>query len=271
MFKKKKLNNKNLFFILLIYTIGHIFFYNSNFYINYFNSLFWLIFLIIFYYQDKNVLKKKYFNQVLIISIIFFILYFLSGFIFGFTKSPYNHSFISIFYNLIKIILPIFGIEIIRYRLLNSNNSNRLRALITIIIILSEINFKALFFSNNIILFQYIASIIVPIITKNILFTYLSLNSHYDIPVIISLLNEVPTYLLPRIPYSNWFITGSLSIIKYAIIYCLFKYYIFNNKVKKTSIIIDTLTIIISSLLIFFMLGLFKYQPIAILSFFKSK
>ena len=270
MFKKKMLKNKKLFFILLTYTISHIFLYNNSFYINYINPLFWLIFLFIFVHTDKNVLRKKYINQTLIIALIFFILYFMAGFILGFTKSIYNHTLISIFKNLSKVILPIWGIEIMRYKLIKSNKTNFLRALITLLIIASEINFKALFLSHNIILFQYIIAIVIPIIAKNILYTYLTLQTYYNVPIIISLFNEVPIYLLTLIPYNNWFIQGSFAIIKVAIIYYLFKYFIFHSKpithFKNSAIIINTLIIITSSLLIFFMLGFFKYQPITILS-----
>ncbi len=258
MSKKKTLK---IFFLLTIYTLSNIFFYSNNFYVNFLNPLFWLFFLIFFYHQDLKSPKKKEINITLTISIIFFILYLLSGFILGFTKSPYNHTLISIFKNLGKIILPIFGIEIIRYKLLKNNNNNFFRILITIIIILSEINFKALFLSNNI--FYYLISQIIPIITQNILFTYLSINSFFNIPIIIRIFNEIPKYFLPIIPYSNWFINGSFAIIKDLIIYYIFKYYIYNKKIIPT---IYPLTIIISILLVFFKLGLFNYQSIAIIS-----
>ena len=267
MFKKKILKNKKLFFILIIYTLSHIFLSTNNFYINYINPLFWLIFLLIFYHQDLKINKKEI-NITLTISIIFFIIYFTSGFIFGFSNSPYDHSLISTLENLEKIILPICGIEIIRYKLLKSNKS--FRALITIIIIISEINFKALFLSHNIIFLHYFISVIIPIIFQNILFTYLSLNSNYNIPIIIRLFDEVPIIILPIIPYSNWFITGSFAIIKVLIIYYLFKYYIYNKKkikyAKKSVRIFYPLSIIASILLVLFMLGVFNYKSIAILS-----
>ena len=263
---KKKILNKQLFLILIIYTISHIFLSNNNFYIYFLNPLFWLSFIIIFYQQDLK--KKKETNFVLIISIIFFILNLASGFIFGFNKSPYNHTLTNILKNLWQTIIPIFGIEIIRYRLIKSNkNSFTLLSLITTIIILSEINFKALFISHNIIFFHYFISIIIPIIAQNILFTYLSLNSNYNIPIIIRLFNKIPLILLPIIPYSNWFIEGSFSIIKVLITYYLFKYFIFNKKtISNLSKKLYPLTIIISTLLVLFMLGLFNYQPIAIMS-----
>ena len=155
-----------------------------------------------------------------------------------------------------------------RYKLLKSNKS--FRALITIIIITSEINFKALFLSHNIVFYHYLISTIIPIIFQNILFTYLSLNSNYKIPIIIRLFNELPPIILPIIPYSNWFITGSFAIIKVLIIYYLFKYYIYNKMnikySKNSSKIFYPLSIITSTLLVLFMLGIFNYKSIAILS-----
>ncbi len=151
MFKKKIFKNKQLFVLLIIYTISHIFFYNNNFYINFFKPFFLLIFLIIFYHQDLKLINKKEINITFSISIIFFILYLVSGFIFGFNKNLSNYSMINIIINVWKFILPICGIETMRYKLLKSNkNYFGFKVLIAIIIILSEINFKALFLSHNI-------------------------------------------------------------------------------------------------------------------------
>ena len=263
MFKKKMLKNNQLFFLLIIYTIIHIFFY-SNFYINIFQSFFWLIFLVNFYNQDLKLPKQKEINITFLLSIIFFMIYLASGFIFGFNKSFLNYS-------IINILLPIWGIEIMRYKLLkNTKNNFSFRVLITIIIILSEINFKTLFLSHNIIFFHYFVSKVIPIISQNILFTYLSLNSHYDNSIIIKIFNEIPKFVLPIIPYSNWFIEGSFAIIKVLIIYYLFKYFILHKKTinhfTNFHLNIYPLTIIASILLVLFMLGVFKYHPIAILS-----
>ncbi len=270
MFKKKTLKNKKLFFLLIIYTSIHIFSHTNNFYIYFFNPLFGLIFLITFYHQNFKLLHKKEINIALTTSIIFLILHLVSGFLLGFNKNPYNNTLIHLLENLWKVILPICGIEIMRYELIKSNKNNLgIITLITIIIIMSEINFKALFLSHNIIFFHYIVSIIIPIIAQNILFTYLSLNSHYNISIIIKIFNEIPECFIPIMPYSNWFIEGSFAIIKVLIIYYLFKYFIFNKRNIhhfRNRTILYPLTIITSVLLVLFMLGLFNYQPIAIMS-----
>ncbi len=261
MFKKKTLKNKKLILLLIIYTLSHILLYNNSFFNYFLNPLFCLSFLIIFYHKYSYLPKKKEINITLTISIIFLILYLSSGFIFGFYKSPYNHTLIYIFKNLWKVILPIYTIETMRFLLIKSNKNNI--CFITILIIISEINFKALFLSYNLTFFHYFISIIVPIISKNILFTYISLKTHYNIPIIIRLFNEIPKIILPIIPYSNWFIEGSFSIIKDLIIYYLLK---FNKKTIHYSKVLYPLTITFSILLVLFMLGLFNYKPIAILS-----
>lgn len=270
MFKKRTLKRKNLFFLLIIYTLSNIFLYANNFYIYFLNPLFWLCFLIIFYRQDLKLLNRKEINITLTMSIIFLILYLVSGIIVGFNKNPYDHTLIYTFKCLWKTILPISGIEIVRYKLIKSNkNSFTIMTLITIIIIMSEINFNALLLSHNITFLHYLVSVIIPIIARNILFTYLSLNTHYNVSIIIRIFNEVPKLFLPFIPYSNWFIEGSFDIIKVLIIYYLFKYFIFNKKNIhrfKSSAMLYPLTIITSILLVLFMLGVFNYQPIAILS-----
>lgn len=264
MFKKKLLKNKKIFFLLVIYTIVHIFFCTNNFYTYFINPLFWLSYIIFHY--DLKLPKKKEINITLIISTIFFLLYLISGFVLSFNKNISNCSFINIW----KVILPIYGIEIIRYKLIKSNkNNSKAITLITILIIISEINFKELFLSHNIILFHYIVSIVIPIIAQNILFTYLSLNSHYSISIIIRVFNEIPKLFLPIIPYSDWFIKGSFSLIKTLIIYYIFKYYVFHKKSIydfKESKKLYSFTIITSIILVLFMLGLFNYKPIAILS-----
>ena len=138
MFKKKTFKNKSLFFLLIIYTLSHIFFYTNPFYIHFLNPFFWFVFLILFYYQDLKLPKKKEINITLIISIIFLILYLVSGFLFGFNENLSNDSFISIFINVWETILPIGGMEILRYKLLRDNqNSLGFKTLITIIIILN--------------------------------------------------------------------------------------------------------------------------------------
>ena len=258
MFKKMILKNKPLIFLLIIYTISHILLNNNNFYLNILNPFFWLIFLFIFYQQDLSLFKKKELYLTLIITFIFFILYLLSGFIFGFNKESYN--LIQVLINLTKIFFPLYGIEILRYKILKRNNNHFIRFFITFLIILIRINFKVssypLYFLVN----------IISVIAQEMLFTYLSFNSHYKINIIIILFKEIPKIILPSIPFNNWYIEGSFTLIKVLIIYYLYKFFIFKKDLRPYSKLSYILTIIFSFFLVSFMLGLFKFEPIAILS-----
>ena len=267
MFKKIIPKNKQLFLLLIIYTILHVFFYTSIF----IKLLFWLSFLIIFYPQDFNLPTKREIYFTLTISILFLTLYLVSGFTFGFNKNLFNDSLINTLINLGTMVLTIAGMEKLRFKLIQSNKNNFIIiTLITVIIIISEINIKMVFLSHNIAFFHYLISVIIPIIAQNILYTYLSLNAHYNIPIIIRIFDEVPPTFLPIILNSNWFITGAFALIKVLIIYHLFKYFIVKKKIinhlTKLNMSLYPLTITASLLLVLFMLGLFSYQPIAILS-----
>ena len=270
MSKRQMLKNKKLVVLLSIYSLSHIVFCVNSFYLNLFEPLFWLAFLLIYYRQNLRLPKRK--NEIkmtLIIAIIFFMLYLASGFIFGFNQNS-HYSLIDIFLNGWQAILSIWGIEIIRYKLLKSNNHFGFRALITIMIILSKINFKALWLSSNFIFFHNLMSLIIPIVAQNILFTYLAINAHYDVPLIIKIFNDLPKIILPLIPYRNWFMEGAFAIIKVLIIYYVFKYFLFKTKTvnhfSHLSRVLYPIIIISAILLVLFMLALFSYQPLAILS-----
>ena len=73
-------------------------------------------------------------------------------------------------------------------------------------------------------------------------------------------------------PILNWFVYGSISVLSSVIVYLLYKYIIikdqtyFKRSTKLHEKISYTLSLIFSILLVCFMLGLFKYNAISILS-----
>ena len=67
MYKKKIVKNKQLFFLLIFYTISNIFYYTNDFYINFIKPFLGLIILII-YYKDLKLSNKKEINITFIIN-----------------------------------------------------------------------------------------------------------------------------------------------------------------------------------------------------------
>lgn len=274
---------KSLLFLLSFYLFASIIFQIKKipFFTNFLNPLFWLIIIIYLIIYLKKIYvrfpkKKKYFYSIIIISLSYILLYFYLGFIFGFSKSPYSHSLINIFKNIFQIIVPIVGIELSRSVILNRNKNNR-RIIIfaTILFILLEIKYSTLInnFANKELFFIYICQVVIPTIAGGMLYSYLSLKESYRLPLIYRLLKELELILLPIIPTTDWFIDGSIGILVPVIIFLLYKY-VFSKKRedhrKKAISTLDKIgyafALIVLSTLVAFMLGLFKYEPIAILS-----
>ncbi len=277
------IKNKELFVIIIAYVFitMNLIIDDATFYTNIINPLFWLSILAYLIWDMKKgyirfCKNKRYFIYMIIISCVHIIIYFYMGFIFGFSKSPYNHAIISILKNIIIQIVPIIGIEVTRSVIATRNKDNKLMLiLLTILLILVEINYNTILnlFSNKEEFFEYICEIILPQIASGILYTYLSLKGSYSLTLVFRLLNELVVLLLPILPDLDWFMTGSEGILSVTLIYLLFKYEFTKEKkdireknknlFAKISYI---LTLTLSITLVCFMLGIFKYEAITILS-----
>lgn len=277
------IKNKGLLLIITIYifiTISFIII-DTIFYTNIVNPLFWISILVYLISDIKKgyirfCTNKKYFIYMTVISCIYIVFYFYMGFIFGFLKSPYNHGIISIIKNIIIQILPIISIEVTRSVIAIRNKDNKIILIIlTILLILVEINYNTLIsvFPNKEELFKFICSSILPQISFSVLYTYLALKGSYSFTLVFRIFKELFILLLPILPDLDWYVIGSKDIISAVLIYFLFRYKFTKenkdirekgkNQFAKISYI---LTLVLSITLVCFMLGLFKYEPITILS-----
>ena len=122
-------------------------------------------------------------------------------------------------------------------------------------------------------LFEYICSTLLPLISFSLLYTYLTLKSSCFISLIYRLLNKLFVILSPILPNMDWFITGSSSILSSVLIYVFYKYVFIQEKNdirKRKERFFEKMsyatTLFLCIILVCFMLGLFRYEPIAILS-----
>lgn len=276
-------NNKNLLIILTCYVFLRVYLiiHNLIVFINIINPIFWGIMLIYLMFElKKNYIrfnnKKRNLKNMFIISIIHIIIYLYLGLILGFSKSPYSHKLTSILENILTQIFPIIVIEITRCFIINRNKNNkRSLVFVTIILILSEVNYNVLLnlYGDKEQLFKYICEYIFPLISCSILCTYLSLIGSYSLSLVYRVFKEGVVILLPILPDVDWFIKGSVPIVSSVIVYILYKY-IFNKEdddaIKKKESLFSkfsySVTVISAIALICFMVGMFKYEPIAILS-----
>ncbi len=279
----KQIKHKPLCMVLVVYWFISIVWQKKDmlFYQNIGNPLFWASMLIYFVVNKKNYIirfcnNRKYLYGMFLLSAMHMIIYFYFGFFFGFSKSPYSHTIVSIGKNIIVHILPIVGIEVTRSIIIVRNkNQKGFLCLFTLLCIFLETKYSILFDLRNDKeqLFQYIFGTVLPFIACHFLCTYLSLKGSYSVPLVYRVGKELMVIGLPIFPDMDWFISGSFHVVSLTIIYFVYQYKLVKEpkarqKTKETFFTKWRYRILLLSciLLISFMLGAFPYEPIVVFS-----
>ena len=274
-----------LYAVIIAFLIGRVFIFSGSLvskYTTLCNPLFWLFMAILSYLVARDEPSQKMRNKyditqsIVIIVIIYCMVYFSLGLVFGYERSPYSHEVVAILKNLWTFISVIVFQEFTRYQLVKlSPKKIGYYALITALFIIAEIDFWNFSgnFSNNVEFFKYMSQTIVPLIVTNCLFTYLSIMSANLPATIYRCLLMLMTILLPIFPALNWLIKAMMEIVL-VIIASLYVNYVdikssrimTRRQVKKESVVSYIPFVIVLVVLVCFISGTFKYQPIAVLS-----
>lgn len=274
-----------LYAVIIAFLIGRVFIFSGSLvskYTSLCNPLFWLFMAILSYLVARDEPSQKMRNKyditqsIVIIVIIYCMIYFSLGLVFGYERSPYSHEVVAILKNLWTFISVIVFQEFTRYQLVKlSPKKIGYYALITALFIIAEIDFWNFSsnFSNNVEFFKYMSQTIVPLIVTNCLFTYLSIMSANLPATIYRCLLMLMTILLPIFPSLNWLIKAMMEIVL-VIIASLYVNYVdikssrimTRRQVKKESVVFYIPFVIVLVVLVCFISGTFKYQPIAVLS-----
>ena len=238
--------------------------------------------LIVFYFllgftKDRHYLWKNVCLEIIIYLLIFFMLYYLLGILMSFTKIN-NYYNISGFTKVIMpLVLAIILKEILRYMILSKTFDYKFLWVMTCILF---INFDLLnkyeiaTFSTRYDTFIFIATILLPIISKNILCTYISYKVGYKPTIIYLLITGLYGYLIPIIPNPNQYIYAIIwLILPMIILYRMHKYF---NKEKhdikiersyhKHIFISLILPIVLIIPIVYLVSGYFHYQAVVIAS-----
>lgn len=274
-----------LFIAISLYTLlCSVLFINDliNVYDLYINPIAWLIFFGYSIYLTKgNAFRFRARNdklRTLFIIIIFYIcIYVLSGFILGFTKSIYNHSFLGILLNIWSFILVCVFKEYSRYALLNGEKKSKLMfILVTILFVFADLSFANIssYFVSGEIAFKYLCGSVLTSIITSIILSYLARTSGYLSLLIYRLPLLFFNYLFPVLPNIDWMFEvifdSGLAVVVY-----LYISYIERQKearresrkfLRKSEPIRYIPPIIIIALIVCFVGGFFKYVPVAIMS-----
>ena len=283
MFKSKRmLKNYLICFLILAYTLVYKFFIFSNF--MKYSSLITASFLVVVFglsiillglrkdkigYMSQNLLRVV----VLYLGLAFLIMYGL-GFIIGFLRNAYSRSFVSLLDNLFAPVMIILLVEGIRYVVIWANRDKKVFiVLFTLLLAFFEIMITArnVDYTNLTSVFSLFATIILPVIIKNSVMSYLCYHSGYRVPLVYRLVMDTYFIIVPILPnigeYLNSMILIALPLLIY--IHCftlvderthkvehVFETYQFSIFDIPTTIIIVTLACLISGFFPHYMIGI---------------
>lgn len=108
--------------------------------------------------------KKDKIKTTLIIIILYYIIYFLLGLIYGYQTSPYSRSFGTIIKNIVFVVGTLLLQEFVRSKLVNSANNIRNYILVTTIFIIINLDYNNFFanFESGETIFKFVAAKLVP-------------------------------------------------------------------------------------------------------------
>lgn len=218
---------------------------------------------------------KKYVNQVTIMaSILYLILYILSGIIFEFAYNPLVMQGSHIFFNILYYLPNIIAIEFIRYRLINYLDKEKrfsYTIILSIILSLAMSNIAISAFKTFSSFLEMFYIQIVPnfVIGLYLSYTYIKGNLlpgiiYMLLPAIYQLVSKVlpnPQWIIPvllktGVPLTAYFLTESMDLLAKKEV----------KKIKVTRPIFDYLGLGVMTFFILFACGIFRIYPVAIAS-----
>lgn len=219
--------------------------------------------------------KKEKIKTTLIIVIIYYILYFASGLIFCYEKSPYSRKFFTMLKNLFYVVGLVAVQDYVRTKVINSERKKFNYIIFTIVFVLIRIDYSEGWevFSSGEKIFEYISSVIIPEIAKGCVCSYLAISGGtllvyaYSIPVALM------QVLLPIFPALDWFLSSVFDVLISLIIFLYnnYEHTIKTNRItrkqkKKMNPIRNIPSIILLLITVSFIAGLLPAKPIAIMS-----
>lgn len=282
----KVINNKviGLYGMLIIYLLYRLVSMGTNIidYNNWVNLILILIIGIYSYVLSKGsyVRYNDRYDKVqttFIVVTIYLMVEFLIGLIVGYQKSPYSHTFLNNIKNTLIFLIPVIMQEYARLVLVNHTKRYKKPLTIAIIVlfILIDLNFIGFTtnFSNFEVAFKYTFTTIVPLIAKNMLFTYLVSVGGVVPSTLYRILMMAYSIYLPILPNISWFITSLAGIFIPLAVYVFINYReVRMNRRSSRELIRESSPVsyipitIFAVVLMLFVLGYLPYMPIAVKS-----
>ncbi len=277
-------NNFIIYGLLTIYFFLNTFILNPMnlpFYNEFINPILWIIIcgIAVYLSHDTNLRVKGERDKtqsLLIALIIYIIVYFLLGLVFGFERTPYSKEILGILKNLWSFVGVLFLQEFVRESLVKNEKKKRINyILIAILFACLSINFSnfSSHFADLQTGFTYVSSVIIPAFLESAILTYLVYIGGAKFSIIYRCFITIPPFVVPIIPDLDWFGTALVGIALPLAIYVYMNYVHVNRterlskrERRKYNPIVYVPVFAFIGVLAGFVIGIFKYQPIAVMS-----
>ena len=250
-------------------------------YYNLINPFIWIAIFSVSYYlsHDSNLRikgKKDKTQSLLIAMIIYIIVYFLLGIVFGFERTPYSKSIVSILKNLWSFgSIAVFQ-EFIREGIIKNERKSVFNFVsMTLLFALLDLSLPNISsqFTDVQTGFIYISTTVIPAIVSSAIMTYLVFINGAKSSIIYRLFIIVPPFIVPIVPNFDWFGTAIMGITVPLGVYVYMNYVhvskterLSRRERRKYNPAVYVPVFVFIAVLAGFVIGIFKYQPIAVLS-----
>ena len=224
--------------------------------------------------RNRRLYFKDMLFEILLFSLAYFIIYYLLGFVVGLARTPNYLTITNILNKLLPLILYSILREVFRYNMVSKADNNIICTIVVVIlfIILDVTNtYYYTIFNSQYDVLKFIALSLLPAISKNISYTYISKRLGYKPVIVFDLIFSLYLYILPIVPNFNEYV---MSII-YLIVPILFAFRILrfyedktNNRISSGYHIVKFKQVIVPALLVlilvYFYSGYFRFYTVAV-------
>ena len=277
----KKSYKKMLIFqsvILLIFILNS---FVSNILRGYNFAIFLFVGLVLFKFffgfeKDRHRYTKDVIFDEIIILLLYFVIVYLLGIFIGFAKTSDYYNWYGLKTFILPLTITIFLKEILRYMMLKKSEGSKLlfvtSALLFVFLDVTEAVYYNSFNSGYNI-FIFIALSLLPAISSNLSFSYISKRTGYKPIIFYLLITRLYVYLVPIVPDFNEYLTAIIGLILPIVL--VYKVHIFFEKERDEDIDreynkkrIGTLIVpsILTVVIVYFTSGYFHYHALAIAS-----
>ena len=171
-------------------------------------------FLYKFEKNDMTKVKRKIIIEVFVGMIVYFAMIYSLGLVTGYVKNIYTTRFLGILSNILIPLVSAIGIELFRYMYMRSNKMSKFSIFLGTLF-LSIIDCLLLYYIVDATKYGYFifgTTVILPVIFKNILLSYLTIKEGWEACLIYSVPMTIYGFIVPVIPNLGDYLISIINV-----------------------------------------------------------